>query len=113
VDVTRALAVVAAITVMIAGVVAFFTWAGRVAARRHARFTHLDVLTALENAIDPDTYYDEWEMFLAWPIDDPYLESIRQRCLPMEEWDPGDKLTARLKPILEEVKAGMNGQSAL
>ena len=102
-DVAPALAVVAVIGLMSMGVPTLLRWAGRATARHYARFTHREVMAALENGIEPDTYYDEWEMFLAWRIDDPYLESIRQRCIPMAEWDHGDKLTARLKPILEEL----------
>ena len=88
------------------GVPAFFVWANWATRRHYARFKHRDVQGVLEDALGPSDYYDDWEMFLGWPIDDPYLDSVRQRCSQI--WDecgerPGDEFVARLKPILEEL----------
>jgi hypothetical protein len=48
----------------------------------HARFTPRDVEIALRELLDPEApTHDTWDLFLAWPIDDPHLESIRQECL--------------------------------
>jgi hypothetical protein len=69
-----------------AAIVAFFTWANRSTARIHARFQRKDVEQALLELTSPDPgYLDNWELFLAWPIDDPYLESVRTRCLKIVE----------------------------
>ena len=65
-----------------AGIVAFFAWANRQTAKAHARFTAGDVEIALRELLDPEApTHDAWDLFLAWPIDDPHLESIRQECL--------------------------------
>ena len=60
-----------------AGIVAFFAWANRQTAKAHARFTAKDVEIALGELLDPEApTHDTWDLFLAWPINDPYLESI-------------------------------------
>jgi len=65
-----------------AGLVGFFAWANRQTAKAHARFTAKDVEAALAELLDPQARtHDTWDLFLAWPIDDAYLESIRQECL--------------------------------
>ena len=46
------------------------------------RFTAKDVDEALSELLTPDAGdHDTWDLFLAWPIDDLYLEPIRQECL--------------------------------
>jgi hypothetical protein len=104
--VSRSLIVVA---LVIGGIPAFFVWANWATRRHYARFTHRDVKAVFERALAPSEYYDDWELFLAWPIDDPYLDSVRQRCIQI--WDEcgeraGDEFVARLKPILEELISG-------
>ena len=65
----------------VAGIVAFFTWANRQTAKAHARFTPTDVEAALTELLDPQAHdHDTWDLFLARPITDPYLESIRVEC---------------------------------
>jgi hypothetical protein len=65
-----------------AGIVLFFAWANRQTAKAHARFTPADVETALTELLDPQAHdHDTWDLFLAWPINDRYLESIRLECL--------------------------------
>jgi type II secretory pathway pseudopilin PulG len=66
-------------------VVAISAWAllgrrGRRTARTHAQFTAKDVETALDEVLNPG-YQGTFEEFLVWPINDQYLESIRQECL--------------------------------
>src|SRR4051794_7624208 len=74
------------ITVVIGAVAAFFTWANASTRRAYARSTRSDVEAALMEFVSPESvYYDTWELFLAWPIRDPYLESIRQRCQPIAD----------------------------
>jgi len=65
-----------------AGIVLFFAWANHQTAKDHARFTANDVETALAELLDPQApTHDTWDLFLARPIDDRYLEAIRQECL--------------------------------
>ena len=58
----------------------FFRWANQQTQKRHAAFTKSDVIAAIENVLSGGDH-DEWDLFLAWPIEDAYLESVRQRCL--------------------------------
>jgi hypothetical protein len=65
-----------------AGILVFFAWANRQTAKAHARFAAKDVEAALTELLDPHAHdHGTWDLFLAWPIDDPYLESIRLECL--------------------------------
>jgi len=44
--------------------------------------TPKDVEAALAELLDPRAHdHDTWDLFLGWPIDDLYLESIRLECL--------------------------------
>lgn len=71
---------------LISSGVAFFAWANGAAQRQHAGFTAEDVQSAIENCLDLHADDDdEWDLFLGFSIDDPYLESVRQRCIRM--WD--------------------------
>jgi hypothetical protein len=51
------------------------------AKRQHAKFGHAQVESALEDVLTQHSRVEDWNLFLAWPINDPYLESVRQRCL--------------------------------
>ena len=58
-----------------AGIVVFFIWANRQTAKAHARSLY--------------TESDTWDLFLAWPINDPYFESIRLECVRVcQEYPP-------------------------
>lgn len=71
-----------AIGLLIAFISGFFILANYQTRRSHAQFTPSAVAGALEELLSPNSSsLDEWDLFLAWPIDDPFLESIRQRCL--------------------------------
>jgi hypothetical protein len=78
------------IGVLLASVFAFFIWANSRTRKQHAHFAHSDVEDALEELLSNDSH-DNWDLFLAWPIDDPYLESLRQRCLRVVEECPREK----------------------
>lgn len=67
-------------TLLVIAVFVFFWWANKDTKRQHAAFTKSDVIAAIENVL-ADDYHDEWDLFLAWPIGDAYLESVRQRCM--------------------------------
>ncbi len=61
--------------------IVFFAWASNQAKAKHAKFDKSDVLSALKNLIADDSTnnHDEFDMFISWPINDSYLESIRKR----------------------------------
>lgn len=85
--------------------IAFFAWANGATRREHARFAREDVQSAVENCLGlHGTDHDEWDLFLASPIDDPYLESIRQRCIQAwDEEDDPERADARLRRELERI----------
>ena len=97
------------------GIVAFFKWAHRTTAKTHARFQPADVEEALAELLFPGAHHDDtWNLFLTWPIDDPYLESIRQQCLKIIDECPGsgsrDDISVeglnRVAAILRELRSG-------
>ena len=101
------------ITALIVGVVAFFTWANWATSKAHARFQSRDVEEALAEVLSPDAQtHDEFDLFLAWPIDNPDLESIRQRCLRIIEetgdapsgQDLTDEGMKRIAALLQELR---------
>ena len=110
----------AGVIVAAAGIVLFFAWANRQTAKAHARLTPDDVKTALAELLDPQAHdRDTWDLFLAWPIDDPYLESIRLECLRIcQECPPvpgkdineeGEKRVATLLADLRRRNSPRNG----
>src|SRR3954464_15186002 len=95
--------------VLISFVIAFFAWDRAATRRRHARLAREEVQSAVENCLGRHgETHDEWDLFLAWPIDDPYLESVRQRCL--QAWNEhgpepvGTRLRLELEQIVEELR---------
>jgi hypothetical protein len=90
--------------VLISFVIAFLAWANGTTRREHARFTCEDVQSAVENCLGLHGIdHDEWDLFVAWPIDDPYLESIRQRCIRVWDEDGPEPVEARLRRELEDI----------
>jgi hypothetical protein len=90
--------------VLVSFVIAFFAWANGATRREHARFTREDVQSALETCLGLHGIdHDEWDLFLAWPIDDPFLESIRQRCIRVWDEDGPEPVEARLRRELDEI----------
>jgi hypothetical protein len=80
--------IIAAIGLALSAVATFFGWANFRTRRAHARFTSADVIVALEEFVSSDAQsHDTWDLFLTWPIDDPYLESIRLRCQSLARSD--------------------------
>jgi hypothetical protein len=103
-----------------AGIVAFFSWTNRQTAKAHARFSAKDVEIALSELLDPKALtHDTWDLFLAWPIDDSHLESIRLECLRIcQECPPapgkdineeGEKRVAALLADLRRRNSPSNG----
>ena len=90
------------------------TWATR---SKHARFKREDVESAIEEILSTDSRsHDSWDIFLNCPIRDPYLESIRIRCLKIVTNYPRTKPTEDIGPegiqkiraILTEMKTTPN-----
>jgi hypothetical protein len=103
-----------------AGIIVFFAWANRQTAKAHARFAAKDVEAALTELLDPHAHdHDTWDLFLAWPIDDPDLESIRLECLRIcQECPPapgrdineeGERRVAALLADLRRSNSASNG----
>src|SRR6187402_1186970 len=96
------------VALVLGGVPAFFVWANWDTRKRHARYTHRDVIAVLEHTLSPSGDLDEWDLFCGWTIDDPYLESVRRRCIQISDecrGRPSDEFVARLKPVLEELNS--------
>lgn len=107
-----------AFCLLIVALACFSAWAHRQTTKAHAAFTRYDVIAAIENVLDlniepgESNLHDEWDLFLAWPIDDPYLESIRQKCFAIfveysgveKGKDIGSRGEAQLRLILDELK---------
>ncbi|HTJ78843.1 MAG TPA: hypothetical protein VL357_07575 [Rariglobus sp.] len=72
------------IIALVAIVPIFFVWANHRTKKQHATFSKDDVVSAIQNVISGSDH-DEWDLFLSWPIQDPYLESIRQRCIDISK----------------------------
>jgi hypothetical protein len=91
-------------------IVIVFWWGNSQTRKQHAAFTKNDVVKAIENVLTND-YHDEWDLFLAWPIRDPYLEAVRQECLVVCKEHSGKEKgrdiettgEARLRLILDEL----------
>ena len=103
------------LTLVIAVIAFVFIAGNRAAAASHLQFTAADVEQALAEVTSPDSpTHDAWDLFLSWPIADPYLESIRRRCLAIVDDDastshPGRDLSVdsenRVRAILKELRA--------
>ena len=103
---------VGALMLLIAAVAAVFIIGNRTTALAHTRFTASDVEQALDEVISPDSeYHDAWDLVLSWPIGDPELESVRQRCLEIVKHDsppPGRDLSygaeREVRALLQELR---------
>ena len=110
---------VAALMLLIAGVAVIFIAGNRTTALAHSRFTESDVEDALDEVVSPDSeYHDAWDLFLSWPIGDPELESVRQRCLEIVKNDsppPGRDISygaeREVRALLRELRNRRSRQS--
>lgn len=68
------------VTLLVIAVFCLFAWGNQRTKTQHAAFTKSDIIAAIENVL-LGSRHDEWDLFLAWPIGDSYLESVRQRCI--------------------------------
>jgi len=101
--------IIAAVIFAVGTFFMFTNWRTR---RTHARFQRQDVLDAISEMVSEDSKnHDLWDLFLAWPMDDQYLESVRQRCLAIVEGFPPTKTTedisseglAKVRSVLDEI----------
>jgi hypothetical protein len=100
------------LVVVLASVAAFFAWANGATRSRHARFTREDVQSAIENVLGlHGDLHDEWDLFMARPIDDLYLESVRQRCLRIWEELGPEPIGPRLRRELEDIHQEIRGRA--
>jgi Tfp pilus assembly protein PilE len=98
--------IIAVIGVLFAASAGFFAWANSRTRRAYARSTLSDVEAALEEFVSPDSRdHDTWDLFLSWPIDEPYLESIRQRCQAFAGHDADPAAKDQVRAILGELRA--------
>lgn len=96
----------------IAGGGIFFALANRATRREHARFGRPEVEAALQCVLDDNQCHDAFDLFLAWPIDDPYLESLRKRCHEVARTSPpgrpgedmGESGKDRIRSVLRELR---------
>jgi hypothetical protein len=81
------LAVSALLTCLVGGAV-FFARGNRPMRLRHATFGRVEVESALRCVLDDTERHDAFDLFLAWPINDPYFESIRKQRLQIVRMSP-------------------------
>ena len=106
---------IAAAFVVIASVVALVALGNRKMAKAHARFTPTDVENALAELLDADApNHDAFDLFLAFPIENPYLESVRVECMricrecpPAPGKDINDEGERRIAALLAELRDRM------
>ena len=99
------------VALLVIAVFCLFAWGNHQTKKQHAAFTKSNVIAAIENVLS-NGYHDEWDLFLAWPIGDSYLESVRQRCIAIskeysdtEKWnDISTNGEAKLHLVLDELK---------
>jgi len=97
--------IIAVIGVLLAAVAGFFAWANSQTRCAYARSTRSDVEAALEEFVSPTSaYHDHWDLFLSHPIDDPHLESVRQRCQPFAGRDADTAAKDQVRAILAELR---------
>lgn len=78
------------VSFVIGAIVALFCFFSLKAKRAHAAFRKQDVESALKNLIAQDALsHDEFDLFIASPIRDAYLDSIRQRAITIVHQFPG------------------------
>lgn len=97
---------------LVVSVVSFFVCANYRTRTIHAGFKNEDVQLALAELVsETSCCLEEWDLFLAWPIDDSYLESIRQKCRAIanenaprnSNEDLSEDGIRRVKAILDEL----------
>lgn len=101
------------LSVIALALVILFVFGHRKTRAKHAVFDKKDIISALENLISKDAQdHDEFDLFRAWPIDNPYLESIRQRAseiyIQYHETNSGRDINQegaeQIQKLIEEVK---------
>lgn len=95
-------------------IVILFVFVRQKTREKYTAFDRKDVISALENLISKDARdHDEFDLFRAWPIDNPYLESIRQRAVeiyvqyhePNSVQDINQEGVKQIEKLIDEVRA--------
>jgi hypothetical protein len=94
------------------GAAILFTRGNQSTRQRHAKFGQAEVESALESVLDDAQSHDAFDLFLAWPIDDPYLESIRKQCHEVVRMTPpakrdediGQKAKDQIRGLLRDLR---------
>lgn len=101
--------VIVVVVIVILGIILFFIWANGKTKKEHAHYDVTDVIMALEELFDPDArYHDTFDLFIIWPINDRYLESIRLKVLEIVKNDPGGKGKDISRHGMEEIELILN-----
>jgi hypothetical protein len=104
---------ISALLATFAGGAIFFARGRGATQRRHAGFGRTEVESALQCVLDDTQRHDDFDLFLAWPIDDPYLESIRRDCHeivrmsppPRRREDISENAKDQIRAILRDLRA--------
>ena len=99
------------VVLFVVAVVLFFAWANRGTAQTHERFQRADVEAVLEGflAPDPDGTYDDWDLFLHWPIKASQLDAIRLECRRITEESASyvdEDMRAKVAAVLAKLRHG-------
>ncbi|MFQ3591274.1 MAG: hypothetical protein SNJ67_13385 [Chloracidobacterium sp.] len=97
---------------VVVGTFTFFFWSNQRTNKAHLRFTRRDVQIALEEVLSEDSCcHDAFDLFLGHPIGDPFLESIRQRCIALvtnDRPEPGRDISHQaadgIRALLKELQ---------
>lgn len=100
------------IGIVVVGIFVFFFWSNHQTKKAHLRFTRTDVQGALEEVLSEDSCcHDSFDLFLGHPINDPFLESIRQRCIglvtndrPESGRDISNEAEEGIRALLKELR---------
>lgn len=101
----------AVLLICLAGGAIFFALANRATRRRHAGYGRIEVESALQCVLDDTEWHDAFDLFLTWPIDDPYLESIRKQCHEIVRTSPparpGEDISVEGKDRIRAILRGL------
>jgi len=107
--------IIAVALTCLAGGGTFFTLANRATRRTHAKFGRIEVESALQCMLDDKQCHDAFDLFLAWPIDDPYLDSIRKRCREIVRTSapakPGEDISGDGKEQIRAILRDLRGHA--
>jgi hypothetical protein len=98
--------VIFVVAVIVVGIVAFFALANRYTRRHPRRLSSLDVARTIDSFLNSSDKAYAWDDFLTFPIADPSLEAMRQRCCQID-WNTEsgrEKLREELRVLTERTR---------